>query len=237
MTNHKKGAEVFITKVAASQRLLDAAIRMVFSGEDDLAIHSIAAAAYRIVGDLRKRRGCSEIPNEPVAIGFFSLAKALAEDKLHELPVRLRELAQADPQVRKMAQFIRDAKENHGQGVSIHDFQIAAIGDVGNHWRKSRLAANFLKHADRDPDESLPLSRLNTNELMLNAVASYIRLTKQITPEMQIYMAYVCSSVDFEEFDADNELDKWMSSILRATEPELRGNTCLKLLAAIKGSS
>jgi hypothetical protein len=168
-------------------------------------------------------------------VGLFAVAKALAEDKLHELPTGLREIAEIDHQIRKMAQLIRDAKEKHGRDVSIHDFQISAIGDTGNHWRKSSFAANFLKHADHDPNKSLPLARLNTNELMLNAVASYIALTKQYTPEMQVYMAYACSSVGFEELNADNELDKWMSSILRDTEPELRGATCLKLLAAIKG--
>jgi hypothetical protein len=52
---NNKSAEVFVTKVAAAQRLLDAAIRMTFSDEDDLAIHSITAAAYRIIRDLTQK--------------------------------------------------------------------------------------------------------------------------------------------------------------------------------------
>ena len=49
-------ASVDITKPTAAQRQIDAAIRMLFSGEDALAVHTVAAAAHRIVLDLREKR-------------------------------------------------------------------------------------------------------------------------------------------------------------------------------------
>ena len=49
-------ASVEITKPTAAQRQIDAAIRILFSGEDILAVHTVAAAAHRIVLDLTEKR-------------------------------------------------------------------------------------------------------------------------------------------------------------------------------------
>ena len=49
-------ASVSITKLSAAQRQIDAAIRILFSGEDALAVHTVVAAAHGIVSDLAKKR-------------------------------------------------------------------------------------------------------------------------------------------------------------------------------------
>ena len=49
-------ASVYITKLSAAQRQLDAAIRILFSGEDILAVHTVVAAAHRIILDLAEKR-------------------------------------------------------------------------------------------------------------------------------------------------------------------------------------
>ena len=46
-----------VNKESAAQRQLDAAIRILFSGEDSLAVHTIAAAGHGLVADLAKHRG------------------------------------------------------------------------------------------------------------------------------------------------------------------------------------
>jgi len=56
-------AELHITKQAAAQRQLDAAIRLLFSGEDFIAVHTLTAAAHTVLTDLDyKSGGKSEIP-------------------------------------------------------------------------------------------------------------------------------------------------------------------------------
>ena len=50
---------VSITKPAAAQRQIDAAIQMLFSFIDILAVHTVIAAAHGIVKDLAKKRGGS----------------------------------------------------------------------------------------------------------------------------------------------------------------------------------
>jgi hypothetical protein len=45
-----------INKIAAASRQLDAAIRMFFAKEDELAIHTVASAASRCRGKRKFRR-------------------------------------------------------------------------------------------------------------------------------------------------------------------------------------
>lgn len=60
-------AKLHITKLAAAERQLRAAIRMYFSGEDDLAIHTVASATYRLLADLKAERGLEEAADAPRA--------------------------------------------------------------------------------------------------------------------------------------------------------------------------
>ncbi len=53
-------AELHVSKLAAAQRQLDAAIRMYFGEEDELAIHTVVSAAYSIISDLKSKRGRDE---------------------------------------------------------------------------------------------------------------------------------------------------------------------------------
>lgn len=49
--------KIRINKIDAARRQLDAAIRMTFDDEDPIAIHTVTAAAHRIIRDLCERRG------------------------------------------------------------------------------------------------------------------------------------------------------------------------------------
>ena len=50
-------ATIRTNKPDAARRQLEAAIRMLFSGEDPFAIHTVVGAAYRIVRDLAEKAG------------------------------------------------------------------------------------------------------------------------------------------------------------------------------------
>ena len=49
-------AKIRVTKVEAARRQIDTAIRMLFSNEDPVAVHTLAMAALRIVRDLAAKR-------------------------------------------------------------------------------------------------------------------------------------------------------------------------------------
>lgn len=53
-----------ILKLAAAQRQLDAAIRMTFADEDVLAATTVAAAAYRLLRDIKRKRGHRVLSDE-----------------------------------------------------------------------------------------------------------------------------------------------------------------------------
>jgi hypothetical protein len=63
-------AQIYLRKEAAAQRQLDAAIRMTLEGEDELAIHTVAAAAYGILRDLKKHHGRRELADR-LGLGIF----------------------------------------------------------------------------------------------------------------------------------------------------------------------
>jgi hypothetical protein len=50
-------AKLSINKIDAARQQIDAAIRMTFGEEDPVAIHSVVAAAHRIVRNICERRG------------------------------------------------------------------------------------------------------------------------------------------------------------------------------------
>ena len=56
-------AQVYVTKISAAQRQIDAGIRLLFSGEDSLAVHTITAAAHGIVKDLAEKREPGPVDN------------------------------------------------------------------------------------------------------------------------------------------------------------------------------
>lgn len=77
---------LYVTKIAAAQRQLNAAIRMTLSGEDDLAIHTVAAASFRLLRDIKHKRGRSELTDQ-WARSLYYLARDLVAGK--GLPGRL----------------------------------------------------------------------------------------------------------------------------------------------------
>ena len=52
--------KVYVLKLVAAERQLREAIRMFFEQRDELAIHTVASAAYRILRDMKENRGINE---------------------------------------------------------------------------------------------------------------------------------------------------------------------------------
>src|ERR1039458_5673769 len=79
-----------INKIAAASRQLDAAIRMFFAQEDELAIHTVASAAFGILRDVTDKRG-KNITAELLRNSIYGMARQYAEGKLPEARLRLIE--------------------------------------------------------------------------------------------------------------------------------------------------
>jgi hypothetical protein len=213
----RQSASVHITKLAAAQRQLDAAIRMTLLNEDQLAVHTVAAAAYRILRDLKRKRGRSELCDN-LNSGLFYVARSLALGKLMEMPPEMGSIA---PAVWTLVDAIR-----RGEIKSKFDVEyFKPVRQEANVWRAFNLPSNFLKHADLDSDRTLSLDAVNNDHLLLAGSVAYIDLIGQPTPEMQVYAVF--------RF-VDEWSPPWLSeervAKLRSTKPALRRRLCFRLL-------
>ncbi|SRR6266571_1027376 len=94
-------SEVHITKPAAAQRQIDAAIRIYFSGEDQLAVHTIVAAAHGILVNLDEKRG------KPIMNDVYAEALEKVIDKLQLKKISNAEIAQNVPSFKAFIQGMR----------------------------------------------------------------------------------------------------------------------------------
>jgi hypothetical protein len=189
-----EGARIYIRKEAAAQRQLDAAIRMRLASEDELAIHTVAAAAYRILRDLKEKHGRSELTDR-LDLGIFLYASDLVSGKIDELPADVAES-------KMLAQIIADvsAAIRRGEVKSEKDvMQKLAINGETSFWNKFNWPTNFLKHADRQPGATLALDEVNNDLLLMHATAAYVELmgAGSSTPEMLVYFVFCGDNQDF----------------------------------------
>ncbi len=118
----------------AARRQLDAAIGLLLDGEDSFAVHTLAAAAFRILRDLAEHRG-SQIHQ-----GFKLYIKPSMERKF---------------------------------------------------WKEFNRPANFLKHADTDPEGEYLNFKEEANDGILALGALYYQsLGNALTPEMETMLAF-----------------------------------------------
>lgn len=130
---------------------------MLFSGEDSLAVHTVAAAAHTVVMDIARKRG--QTPYEE------SLKKALR-------------------------QMIGKPPSNSDQSY---------LSDL---FRKHlKQPANFLKHADKDTEESLDKDSLETDHLLLASCVTHGELGLKHTPEMRAFIRWHLAVYPHEDGD------------------------------------
>jgi hypothetical protein len=108
-------AQVSITKQAAAQRQIDAAIRIQFGNEDPLAVHTIVSAAHRVLTDLDNNSARKSL----------ELYEAALSDLLGEHPGAPIPAATADFREwlqrgnRRGANFLKHAERDSGRALDI----------------------------------------------------------------------------------------------------------------------
>jgi len=164
------GAKVHITKLAAAGRQLQAAIRMYFAVEDELAIHTVAAASYRLLVDLKAERGMDEAANVYLTSVFY----AIRDYRRSSLP----EYLSSDPEF--MA-WVKDLAEQLPirANSKIDELTVTVSPQAARQFWKSRnKIANFLKHADRDAGESIALDDIDNLLMLMQCFSAYTDVTR-----------------------------------------------------------
>lgn len=222
--------DVALTKIAGAQRQLDAAIRMFFAGEDELAIHTVAAASYRVLHDLNQKRGKRLVPYEAWHYGTFQVALAFATGTENELPEPLRVLGDNEIII-GLSGLIRSHILKLGK---VPDFQDFIVRVPPEEWQRFNLISNFLKHADRDPHKFLTLTEGEELKLISDAVYAYIRLMHHLTTEMRVFFAYV--SVLLEDPSGLDDAQTAIFNGLKKLDTGERRQACIEMIDVLQRS-
>jgi len=127
--------EIRVNKPEAARRQIEVAIRLLFSNDDPVAIHTLTAAGFRILRDIAHGKGIGRIQ--------------------------------------------RWLDENIKPGMA------------GEYWAAINRPANFLKHADADPDEVLDGVKEEVNDgMLLMACMYYQDIGYELTPTMTGFMRW-----------------------------------------------
>lgn len=209
----------YINKLAAAQRQLHAAIRMTLHGEDELAIHTLAAAAYGILRDLKRSRGRSEL-SDAVGIGLYLYARNVL-DGIPD-PVLDRDCKES-PTLKSIVDYILELIRS-GKVQSADDVnRFLKFSDESSYWRWFNLPANFLKHADRDPIAVLNLDMIENKRLLLGALVAYTYFFPP-TPELESLYFYLCvDDADFRPGWPPEAIERF-----RAFSDDQRREFCLR---------
>jgi hypothetical protein len=215
-----------VNKIAAASRQLDAAIRMFFAEEDELAIHTVASAAFRILRDVTEKRG-KNFTTEVVRAGIHSIAQRYAQGKLPAKELKLIENTGLMVIIENIVDDVR------AQGDKFDRSRIGvSMNKPGEREVWPSQAANFLKHADRDAEDHLPVDEIKNEHVLMGACAAYLQLMRTPTPEIVAF--YVFWAVK-NETDADllEEEIRELSRKLQAVKESARYHLCANFIRAI----
>lgn len=179
----ERSGKIYVNKLAAAQRQLCSAIRIFFAGEDELAVHTVASAAYRLLSDLKGERGRDEAGDSYLNAIFY----AVRSYRRGTLPANIAN----DPE---MMRFVRDMADRLPITASseFRDVVASVSPDVAREfWQKRNAVSNFLKHADRDPKSHISLDDVDSLDLLMQACCSYLDLTRDnLGPEGFVLWVY-----------------------------------------------
>ncbi len=218
-----------INKIAAAQRQLDAAIRIFFQREDELAIHAVAAQAFQILRDLIKQRG-RHFTSEVFRSGILSIAEQYVQGTLPPDKKAMIEGSSFMPTIAKLAERIRVHGDNFDK-ESIH------VNVSKQHEHKLWLSETtvFLKHAERDPSGFLSEDGLDVEKMLMATCAAYVELIKQPTPEIMAYFAF-WSVRNHQVDDLAEEVRQFARQLETANETQ-RYDMCAKFIRDTKANA
>jgi len=193
---------------------------MFFAKEDELAIHTIASAAFRILRDLIQERG-KNFTAEVLRNGTYSMAQQYAEGKLPKETLKLIE------NTALMATIINMLEAERVEGEK---FDVSRVDVRMNKTSEQRAwpsrAANFLKHADLDAEAHLAVDEVRNENVLMGACVAYLELMGMPSPEIMAFSAFWAAKNDA---DVGEEVQELLLK-LRSVEGPVRHRMCAKFI-------
>lgn len=222
----RQQASILINKLEAARRQLDAAIRMTFTGEDELAIHTVATAAYRILRDLLDKRGRHDL-EELYRTGLYLKARDFVRGKLSASELKRLEIYEIVSAVAERARKL-------GDDFSIDDVPLSLSDSAKRaHWQTMSGISGFLKHADRTPEGVIALNEVDNESLLLYAGTAYSMMSHTSTPEMTVFYLYWLAA-DPARQEVINADQAEVVDYLKRLTPSKRRLACMKFTKSFK---
>jgi len=221
-----------IVKLTAAGRQLDAAIRMSLADEDVVAITTLAAAAYRVLRDLRTHQG-HRVLEDQLKAEAVGVARALARGELSKREI---EILSGDPAwdfIGRLADFIREIGPELSMDQLRDRVTMPIPPDLERKvWKTVNRIPNFLKHADSDPTGDIAESEIDPREMILKSCVLYSDLAGGVSPEMQVWYALeICTHADVRP---TYEPVATMIKKFEATPAEWRKALAIEMIDALK---
>lgn len=199
-----------------------AAIRMYFQSEDELAVHTVAAAAYSLLKDIKKSRGMSEA----AASYLVSIFYVVRDYRRGSLPTHMTSDPAFMEEVARLAEVLSpitaDSKLNEVR---------ASIGSEleRQYWHDTNRAANFLKHADRDSGQALAGEAVDNKLLLMKCFSAYQDVAPDdLGNEGKVFQAFIAASNDSYQMGSSS-FDSLVTS-MRKVPAEHRPQVCYKVI-------
>jgi hypothetical protein len=184
-TISRRKAQIFVTKVEVARRQINAAIRMVLANEDQLAIHTVAFAGYKILRGLLEKKGRYDA-EEVFMEGLYLWGKDIAKST-KTLDDFGKQISSEDG-LKPVILWIANEITKQGDRFTAKDIpgKLSAkpkLYDLG----KISKALNFLKRVDMDHTQALNLTDADIRRLITRTIVAYLRLSIPPTDEMKVY--------------------------------------------------
>ena len=159
-------ASLHINKLSAAKRQIQAAIRMFFHPEDELAVHTVGAAAYELLRDIKNSRGMSEAADVHLASIFY----VVRDFHRGALPLHIVNDPSAMGEVSRLVALLSPISADS----KLSDVRAAISSKFEKeYWDIVHRVPNFLKHADRDGNATLAADAVNNQLLLLQCCNAY----------------------------------------------------------------
>jgi hypothetical protein len=221
-------ASLHINKLAASKRQIQAAIRMFFASEDELAVHTVAAAAYGLLKDIKKARGMSEAADAYLISIFY----VIRDFHRGTLPSHMTRDPAFMAEVRRLADQLAPITADS----KLSDVR-ASVGPTleRQYWSDTNRAANFLKHADRDVDQSLSLDAIENQLLLIKCCCAYEDVAPDdLGNEGAVFRAFV--TANNEAYQPGNSSFDSLVLSMRKVPKERQHDLCHKLIMGLNAN-
>ena len=218
-------ATVHINKLAAAKRQIQAAIRMFFQPEDELAVHTVASAAYGLLKDIKKTRGKSEAADAYLT-GMFYVVR---DYRRGTLPSHMTGDTDFMDEVKRLADLMSPITADS----KLSDVQVSIGRSLeAQYWTETNRAANFLKHADRDVNQALSIETLDNKLLLIKCLCSYQDVAPDdLGNEGLVFQAFVTAANEAHQLGSSS-FDSLVVS-MRRVPPDQQLKLCYVAIAEL----